>query len=471
MNYQEYDPEVSETWKNRYTIKDLQTIGTLHRILILLAVGIATLISLASTTLALVYIPEDASWLHGQIRQSTWMKISILLATLTLIIIAIIYAISHTHNLLKKIYLPKDGENTLKLLKNKILMPRAKLPGFLNALTHFPFIIIQSVESVDKNHWAYWFGGPVLLIIYDGFAVYVERGNQFSRVLGPGLPAPVLENYEHIRAVVDLRPIEKNDSVEAWTKDGIKIKASVKITVQILSSEKAKKQSVVLKEEEGKTNLIYPFDPDNVKKIVEGTAVLLDGETKELNENNWHTAAMGSVTGKIKAYISGQSMSELITWDEKSPQLLSFKISKELFDDLKVNLANSGKDLLDLQITDFKPNKQEISDLLIAYWKTKHERDKILQEAEAEATRILRKQDARTQAYANFFEDILENPESFFPNSSQSSTESFTEASLILLASVFDKDNDPMMGSFTTREILKTLEQLREQLNKSQKKL
>ena len=35
-------------------------------------------------------------------------------------------------------------------------------------------------------------------------------------------------------------------------------------------------------EEEGKTNLVYPFDAQNIQTIVEGTAVLTDTESKEL---------------------------------------------------------------------------------------------------------------------------------------------------------------------------------------------
>lgn len=470
MNNNPYNPKNPSTWKTRYTMEDLQNKGGMLKIRIYLVVSVLIATSALYTISRTGIIYREARKNNPEsFFANPLFVIAALLAILLINIIVLSYANQHANALTRKIYLPPDDQDVSKRIRNKLLIPRAKLPGFLNFLTKFPFIIIQAVNSVDENHWAHWFGGPALLIIYDGFAIYVERGNQFSRVLGAGLPPPVLERHERIKTVIDLRPQDEDGTVEAWTKDGIKVKADVKIKVKILASEKAKKRSVILNEEDGKTNLIYPFDPENIKKIVESTAVPRDTDTHELKENNWQAASIGTVTGGIKAYISGQSMSELITWDEESPQLLSFKVSDELFNDLKGNLAGGGKELLSLQITDFKPTNDEVTDKLIAFWTARKKRDKSIQQAEAEAQRIFQEQDTRTRAYASFFEELLNELESFFPEDNENSTQNFTEASLILLSTVLGKDiKDPLMGPLTAREILRTFEQLREQLNQNQ---
>ena len=237
MNYNKYDPDKPSTWKNRFTMSELQEAGFIQKLLIILPIGIAGFVAIIFTFISLISAQSGDEGIIARILLARpIMIVFIPLGIVVLFISSLIYAALSANTLVKKIYLPSEEEYTLNLIKNKLLMPRASSPGFLNSLTNFPYLIIQSVEGVGKNHWAYWFGGPVLLIIYDGFAVYVERGNQFSRVLGAGLPPPVLERYERIRTVVDLRPIEKERNIEAWTKAGIIVKATVKIKVQILSS-------------------------------------------------------------------------------------------------------------------------------------------------------------------------------------------------------------------------------------------
>ena len=57
--------------------------------------------------------------------------------------------------------------------------------------------------------------------LYHGFAAYLEYGNTFGRVVGAGVPIPILDNRETIKAVVDLRPQIREFDVNGWTKDGI----------------------------------------------------------------------------------------------------------------------------------------------------------------------------------------------------------------------------------------------------------
>ena len=348
-----------------------------------------------------------------------------------------------------------------------MISPESALPKFLERLAEFRFVILAKVEDLDIEHFTRWFGGPARLIIYDGVAVYIERGNTFSRVLGPGFPLPVLEKHERIKAIVDLRPVVKEGVMEAWTKDGVKVKADVQAEVQILSSDEAKLRSVVLEEGQEATNLVYPFDADNVKKIVEKVAVGIDGE--ELQEKVWHDAAMGTITGGVKAHISRYSLNELITRDENSPQLLSFDTSNELAGKIEDGLKkNNIVQLLDLQITGFSPVDDDIKNKLEEYWEEKEKQAETIRKGRAEAQNIRIKQNAYTLAYQNFLNERIDQirETSQDNDDADKDIESSTEVAVMLLNQVFEKSSkDPMMGTIVAREILKTLDILRKQLN------
>ena len=98
---------------------------------------------------------------------------------------------------------------------------------------------------------------------------------------------------------------------------------------------------------------------------MERTAVRYNAETKDLTESAWDSAAMGTITGKIKAHIAGQSIDELLLDDESSPQILSFFVDDELTDKIRQGLEVAGSQLLSLQVVQFSPVDDEISDEFI----------------------------------------------------------------------------------------------------------
>ena len=455
MNSNAYDPSDSSTWKNRFTRNGLQWDGLANTGRIVIPVISIIFFSLTST---IIYIAQDQSNI----------KVKLILVVLTPLIFAIgiKYTFMQANTFAKKFYQLPNDYSTNQLIRHKLFIP-PPLPNSVEKIAAFPYIMFKKVEDFDQNHRAYWFGGPALLIIYDGLAVYVERGNKFSRVLGPGLPAPVLEHYEKIKAVVDLRPKIKEGVVEAWTKDGVQVKANVQAEVQIFSSEEAKKRSVILEEGQDATNLVYPYDANSVKKVVEGIAVGIDNETKELFEKIWHDAAIGSITGSIKAYISRHSLNELITGDESSPQLLSFQISDKLSSELENGLRNNnGVQLLDLQITGFTPADEEIKEKLEEYWEEKEKQTETIRKGNAKAQNIRIKQNAYTVAYQDFLNMRIDQLRETDQDNNRVDIENSTEATLMLLTQMFsESSSDPLQGSLIAREMLTTLNILREQLN------
>ena len=453
MHPSRYDPLDSSTWKNRFTKSGLQWKGLAYsgRIVVLSVVFIATGLLSAVFFIAL----------NPSIKTAIFF-----LLLIVMFILAVKYAFVQANIFVRTFYQLASDYKTSRLLKDKLFTP-PPLPKFLERLAEFRFVILAKVEDLDIEHFTRWFGGPARLIIYDGVAVYIERGNTFSRVLGPGFPLPVLEKHERIKAIVDLRPVVKEGVMEAWTKDGVKVKADVQAEVQILSSDEAKLRSVVLEEGQEATNLVYPFDADNVKKIVEKVAVGIDGE--ELQEKVWHDAAMGTITGGVKAHISRYSLNELITRDENSPQLLSFDTSNELAGKIEDGLKkNNIVQLLDLQITGFSPVDDDIKNKLEEYWEEKEKQAETIRKGRAEAQNIRIKQNAYTLAYQNFLNERIDQirETSQDNDDADKDIESSTEVAVMLLNQVFEKSSkDPMMGTIVAREILKTLDILRKQLN------
>ncbi len=455
-----YNPSDSSTWKSRYTRDDLQK-GEAGKIIL------PAILLLSFSLIGSIYV----AFVSQNITNIARILILVILPLFLIIYFAIKYAFLQANVFVKKLYqLPKDY-STNQLIKHKLFIPRP-LPRFLEKLDDFSFIILAKVEDLDEKHRARWFGGPARLIIYDGVAVYLERGNQFSRVLGPGFPLPVLEKHERIKAIVNLRPVVKIDTVKAWTKDGVKVEADVQAEIQILSSDEAKRQSVVLEEGQEATNLIYPFDPENVRMVVERVAVGMNADNpKELSEREWDGAAMGSITGGIKAHISRHSLNELITWDENSPQLLSFQTSNELFDGLEKNLKNNGVQLLDLQIIGFAPVDNEIKEKLEEYWEEKEKKAKIIRKGYADAQNIRIKQNAYTLTYQNFLNERINQLREVSRDNDNVDIdiENSTETAVMLFTQVFARSSsDPLQGALVAREMLRTLDMLRTQLNSRQ---
>ncbi len=465
METNNYSASQSETWHDRYSKEELQwqDLARTSKFFILI--------------LLLLFIP--IVYISFYLTQTNTPKLDdyqniyvLLLAVTTPLIVPFLVvffiftriARGQASEIIRKFHNLPHEHNLSGLLKRKMFgVP--PVPAPLNTLIKYPFVTLKEAQDIKEYEWTRWYGGPATLVIYDGVAVYIERGNKFSRVLGPGLPMPVLERYETIKAVVDLRPQIRDKSVTAWTKDGIEVKLNAKAEFQIASSDEAKRQSVVLEKDGGKTHLIYPYDPDQVKIIVDRTAVHFDQKTKLLSESAWDMTAMGTITATIKSYISSQSVDELLLDEKKSPQYSSLSVDKELKQKIEKNLKKAGAKLISLQITEFSPIDDEIFQGLQEYWDAKKEKEKALRRGEAEAETIRAKQRSQTEAYQELLNTITENLTEINQGTSQPDAERFTEASILVLTQVLEKNlNDPLLGSFVASQGLKTLAMLKKQL-------
>ncbi len=327
------------------------------------------------------------------------------------------------------------------------------LPPPMNMLMKYPFVTIKEAGDLSKDHWVRWFGGPATLVVYDGTALYVERGNHFSRIIGPGKPPmPFLDRFETVKAVVDLRPQLKTGLIKPWTKDGLQVELQVRMECQINSSPNAVKDS---------SNLVYPFDPVAVMQAVEYTAVKRNPETKALFESDWIDGVWGQVSGYLARHISRHSADELALTELKDigpsdGNLHTFELAKEHLDEINQDLANRkvGAHATNIHLV-LRFVDEEVEKKRLEYWKSERDRLSIIRDSIAEAASIRIQQEARANAERDVLDAITERLKRVGP-------ENLTEPLLLSLAGILDNSlDDPLIRPFIAKNSLDLLEKLK----------
>jgi regulator of protease activity HflC (stomatin/prohibitin superfamily) len=285
------------------------------------------------------------------------------------------------------------------------------------------------------------------LVIMDGFAVYLERGNCFSRVVGAGIPIPYLDARETIKAVVDLRPQLREGKVNAWTNDGIKVTLKIRAEIQIVPG---------ALQSTGKVKLAYPFDPRAVRRAVEYTAVRFrDGKLQEVN---WDEGAMGSVTGLLARHVSSHHFDELFMSNEGDGQILSPQVMNALLEKSNRQLKETaGTCVKSLQITDIKI-PIEIRHQRLDVWAA--EKDSLVSRirGEAQAYRIRTSEEARARAQRDLIVAIAKSLQQVEPSH-------FSEPLLLSLSGILDQGlRDPLVQTYMTQGALDSLKRLKELL-------
>jgi regulator of protease activity HflC (stomatin/prohibitin superfamily) len=381
-----------------------------------------------------------------------WIFIALLLYLVCFLILAVIQmgASRFAARFFMELYHPPDGTDPNSLI-NYRLYGKIKLPSPLELFSRFEFIIIKDGEIDRADKWTAWsarnIGGPITLTVFDGCALYLERGNRFSRVVGPGLP--FLEWYETIKYVADLRPKVKTDSFDVWTKDGIKVKLTVRIECRIGDPAK--------KDPDGE--LVYPYDPVAVKKAIERYSLRWPDPTKEPSEFDWIDATWGQVTGIVPGYIGSRMLDDLLMADRKSGQILSPDALKKLIEDL--NKATNG---FGVYITDFQIQKFEVPPKILEqqkeFWKAEHQSVSTIIEGEAKAYSIRTREKARADAQRDIILAIADGLE-------KNQNRQYAESLLLSLSGILDNSlTDPLLRAYLARETLDTLEKLQKMLDK-----
>ncbi len=434
------------TWQGLYTSERSRWNSLKNIFWIFTPLSIGLFISFAY----IVYIFDARDWLNivsKGLSSNNWFSlISITLIALPILfgLLSFILPIRISTIFCKDFYKPpKELKLKPHTLIRRRLLGVPPLPPVLDGIWSFPFALIQDGKIKPENCWIEWLGGPALLIITDGNALYLERGNQFSRVVGPGMPVAFLDWYETVKAVVDLKPQIKTGDVNAWTKDGIKIKIKVRLVYQI---------GTVASFRSSSEKLVYPFDPLAVRHAVEYTASRYNRVEDTLEDSDWVDGAWGMARGIIAAHVSRHLLDELFLADRGAGQILSPQVGNNLRSNINNALRSRGIQATSLQILDVSM-PMAVKQQRLRNWAAEKQRIIIRTGGAAEAFQIRAFEEARADAQNNLIMAIARELARIGPD---------PDSLLLYLGGILDQSiGDPLVQSYMTDEALITLQRLR----------
>lgn len=356
-------------------------------------------------------------------------------------------------DLFSRLFTPPEYVDADRLIKYRSTR-KIKLPTPLNKLPIFKFESVSAKEGrIDKEDtWTAWsalnLGGPISLTVFDGSAIYLERGNRFSRVVGPGDKAPFLEWFETIKCVVDLRPKALEGSFDVWTKDGIKVNLTVRMECRVGSPKREKR-----------SRLVYPFDPIAVRKAVEHYSLHREFGPNTLEEHTWTDAAWGELKKMLPGYINTQMMDDLIIAEQSQGQILSFQATQELMKKLNDATGSFGVFVTDFQIKQIIPPPR-ISTQHKEFWSAEKQSRTTIIEGQTKAYAIRTREAARADAQRDLIFAIAEGLQ-------KNPNKQFSESLLLSLAGILDSSlTEPQIRATLAKDTLETLEKLQKILDK-----
>lgn len=373
---------------------------------------------------------------------------SLLIALSALIIFPIMLSAAFhcAETFFEAFYRPPAEINSGEIIRYR-LMGKSKLPDRLSLLSKFNFVLIKDGEIGKAGEWPAWaaqhLGGPLMLIVFDGYALYLERGNRFSRIVGPG--SSFLEWYETIKYVVDLRPQIKTGMTDGWTKDGIKIKVTAQIECRI--------------GDPGKTSppngLLYPFDPLAVKQAIERHALKWSSDRlKDPVETSWVDAAWGQATSIISGYIGSRMLDDLFMAERGNGQILSIEALKEIFIRLNRKTSNFGVFVTDFQIQKIEFPK-EVLEHQKEHWKAERQSIATIREGDTKASQIRMHEKERTEALRNLILTIASKLD-------KNKDDQLIESLMLSLPGFLNEGlKDPVLRAYLANQKLDTLDQLK----------
>jgi len=446
-------PENPEDWQKAYTRDHAHRDSEKHGNNFLLPLIFCYLIVMGYLYFHLPPLIISFVEAHPPFVKGIFILAIVLLSFLFFRMILIRPSVRFASSFFTEFYRPPEDIVPSKII-NYRLFGKSKLPPPLNMLSQFEYIIIKDSEIIKRDEWPAWsacnLGGPINLIVFDGCALYLERGNRFSRIVGPGEDIPFLEWYETIKYVVDLRPKVKTGTFDVWTKDGIKIILTAQIECRI--GDPSKNDPI--------NGIVYPFDPIAVKKAVERYSLRWQKrEEGEPSEFTWTDAAWGQVTGIVPGYVGSRTLDDLFIADRKSGQILS-PVS---VDEIKTKL-NSATQTFGVFIMDFQILKVDMPEQVYEHqkdqWKTERQSIDTIIDGQTKAFHIRSHEKARADAQRDLIISITDGLK-------KNRSGQYAESLILSLSEILDNSlSDPLMRAYLANETLTTLEKIKNTLEK-----
>ncbi len=230
------------------------------------------------------------------------------------------------------------------------------------------------------------YGGPGYIKVNQGDVAWTERNGRFQRVLGAG--RHLLERYEYVRGVLDLRLQERSRSgIPLVTRDGLELQTQVTVLYHIHRGEEVATERNP-----------FPYDENAVRLAGYTESVLIDGHI-----DGWDTLPLRLTIEVLRDIIGRRTIDALLFRETARPL---DDIHAQLERETRRQLKKHGIHLVNIHL-----GRLEIPDAVIqqrierwqTYWQERQRRREMLGQAET----LVRLEKARAEAKASAIERIL----------------------------------------------------------------
>ena len=241
------------------------------------------------------------------------------------------------------------------------------------AYMELPFVVLpHELERIREESILLRVGGPVQVIIPNGYAGVTERNARYLRPLPPGYH--ILRRFEYLLGIIDLQPQSRSKSeVSMLTREGLRVKGDIGLTFSI---DPGIEPSPVNP---------YPFRTEAVRKAAYSGTVGPNGKV-----SSWDEAPLGRAIGAMSGWVSSHTIDELLAADPShdAHKLMTDAIVDKVWD--QNGLLKDGIKPLRVHVGRLTPD-DDVSRQYIEAWLAGQEKEDRLVQADvmAQLTRDL----------------------------------------------------------------------------------
>ncbi len=195
-------------------------------------------------------------------------------------------------------------------------------------------------------------GGPGFLSVGHDSAVVTSHLGKLYRVIGPGFH--ILEPFEKVWDVIDLRPQRRTVSVEMMTRDGIPISCEASVRFRIDDGG-----------QEPTADVPYPFD----EQAVVTAATIKRRKPGGVIQDWTGRISGGSLDGAIRNRLETYNLDEFLASSEDSAPP-GAQLEKEIFESVREEGKGMGIIVEDVQLGPIQPDEEAVSRQWLEAWQS-----------------------------------------------------------------------------------------------------
>jgi len=295
-----------------------------------------------------------------------------------------------------------------KLLPLRDKAPRSDRLKSLRALltytlgTNYPYYTVENRKAttqVKGNPFQQFFAGPGIVITSCDHTVIVTNNFKITQIPDPGLA--FTERYEAINEVVDLRAQLHAFTIEAITKDGIRIKVLTFVPFRIYAGDWPRSGAAFPLRKSAAFQAVQA-------RLIEPLREQKDGAVVENRQTHaWDETVDIVATRIVRRIVSEYAFDDLCApyQPQREPRN---EIIQRLRQDLKNELSTVGIEPLGGGISNLLPADDQLLQQRIGNWQAEWERRITAEIGRGEADYIRMVESARAQAQAEMIRTISE---------------------------------------------------------------